>query len=108
MDVFKMHCRLSGRLECDWKEECKIQNYNIPDSVCDSMYVCMYIFVCVWMDDCVRFQGGGFIGTGLILFLSSGLGSDYFAFTQKLKMDVDAVVPALTSASKHSLHLRVT
>lgn len=40
-----MHCRLSGRLECDWKDECKIQNYNIPDSVCDSMYVCM----CVWM-----------------------------------------------------------
>lgn len=66
------------------------------------------MYVCVSMDDCVRFQARGFIGTGLILFLSSGLGSDYFAFTQKLKMDVDAVVPALTSASKHSLHLRVT
>lgn len=55
----------------------------------------------------MRFQGGGFTGTGLILCLSAGLGSDYFAFTQKLKLDVDAAVPALTSASKHSLHLRV-
>lgn len=47
----------------------------------------MYVFIDIdrymWMDDCVRFQGGGFIGTGLILCLSSGLGSDYFAFTQK-------------------------
>lgn len=100
MDMFKMHCRLPGRLECDWKDECKIQKYKIPN--------CVYIYICVCVDDCVRFQGGGFIGTDLILCLSTGLGSDYFAFTQKLKMDVDAVVPALTSASKHSLHLRVT
>lgn len=103
-----MHCRLSGRLECNWKDKYKIQNCNIPDSVC----TCVYIYICIylWMmrSHCVRFQDGDFIVTGLILCLSSALGSDYFAFTQKLKMDGDAVVPALTSASKHSLHLRVT